>query len=90
MNYENFTDKGLQMMHDAIHKAIAADSEAMKRGEPPPCRTSDTKDWRDHAEGLEDEMARRNVPFIPVRFSIGQGDEARDRSPASRKMALSE
>ena len=24
MNYENFTDKGLQMMHDAIHKAIAA------------------------------------------------------------------
>jgi hypothetical protein len=32
MNYENFTDKGLQMMHDAIHKAIAADSEAMKRG----------------------------------------------------------
>ena len=25
MNYENFTDKGLQMMHDAIYKAIAAD-----------------------------------------------------------------
>jgi hypothetical protein len=68
MNYENFTDKSLQMMHDAIHKAIAADSEAMKRGEPPPCRTSDTKDWRDHAEGLEDEMARRNMPLIPVRL----------------------
>ena len=76
MNYENFTDKGLQMMHDAIHKAIAADSEAMKRGEPPPCRTSDTKDWRDHAEGL-DEMARRNVSFIPVRFLDRSGsDEA--------------
>ena len=64
---------GLQLMHDAIHKAIAADSEAMKRGEPPPCRTSDTKDWRDHAEGLEDEMARRNVAFIPVRFPDRSG-----------------
>jgi len=68
VKYENFTDTGLRMMHDAVHKAIAADSVAMKRGEPLPCRTSDTKDWRDHAEGLEDEMVRRNVPFIPVRF----------------------
>jgi hypothetical protein len=68
MNYVNFTDTGLRMMHDAVHKAIAADSEAMKRGEPVPCKTSDTKDWHDHAKGLEDELARRNVPFIPVRF----------------------
>jgi hypothetical protein len=68
MKYENFTNTGLRMMHDAVHKAIAADSEAMKRGETPPCRTSDTKDWHDHAKGLEDEMARRNEPFIPVRF----------------------
>ena len=86
MNYENFTDKGLQMMHDAIHKAIAADSEAMKRGEPPPCRTSDTKDWRDHAEELEDEMARRNVPFIPVRFldrSVRHSRKAAGEMPAA-------
>jgi hypothetical protein len=68
MNYANFSDTGLLIMHEAVHKAIAADSKAMKRGDPPPCRTSDTKDWRDHANGLEDEMARRNVPFIPVRF----------------------
>ena len=88
MNYENFTDKGLQMMHDAIHKAIAADSEAMKRGEPPPCRTSETKDWRDHAEGLEDEMARRNVPFIRFAFSIGQGDEAREEARLSQDGAF--
>ena len=25
MNYKNFTDKGLQMMHDTVHKAIAAE-----------------------------------------------------------------
>jgi hypothetical protein len=68
MKYENFTATGLRIMHDAVHNAIAADSVAMKRGEPLPCKTNDTKDWRDHAEGLEDEMARRNVPFIPVRF----------------------
>jgi hypothetical protein len=68
MNYQNFTDAGLRMMHDTVHKAIAADSDAIKRGEPPPSRTSETQDWRDHAKGLEDEMARRNVAFIPVRF----------------------
>jgi hypothetical protein len=68
MNYQNFTDSGLRMMHDAVHKAIAADTDAIKRGEPPPCRTSETQDWHDHAKGLEDEMARRNVVFVPVRF----------------------
>ena len=68
MKYESFSDTGLRIMHDAVHKAIATDSEAMKRGDPQPCRTSDTKDWRDHANGLEDEMARRSVPFIPVLF----------------------
>jgi len=31
MNYSNFTDKGLQLMHDAVHKAIASDSKAIKR-----------------------------------------------------------
>lgn len=68
MNYRNFTDKGLQLMHQAVHEAIALDTKAKKRGEPPPCQTNKTKDWRDHANGLEDEMARRDVPFIPVRF----------------------
>jgi hypothetical protein len=68
MNYRNFTDKGLQLMHQAVHEAIALDTKAKKRGEPPPCRTNEMKDWRDHANGLEDEMARRDVPFIPVQF----------------------
>jgi hypothetical protein len=57
----------------------------MKR-EPPPCRTSDTKDWRDHAEELEDEMARRNVPFIPVRFldrSVRHSRKAAGEMPAA-------
>jgi len=35
MNYRNFTDKGLQLMHQAIHEAIALDTKAKKRGEPP-------------------------------------------------------
>jgi hypothetical protein len=68
MNYQNFSDGGLRMMHDAVHKAILADADAIKRGDTPPCRTSETQDWRDHAKGLEDEMARRNVAFVPVRF----------------------
>jgi hypothetical protein len=68
INYKNFTDKGLQVMHGAVHEAIALDTKAKKRGEPPPCRTTETKDWQDHARGLEDEMARRDVAFIPVRF----------------------
>jgi hypothetical protein len=68
MNYKNFTDKSLQLMHEAIHHAFALDTKAKKRGEQPPCRTNETKDWRDHAKGLEDEMARRDVPFIPVQF----------------------
>jgi hypothetical protein len=68
MNYANFSDSGLSMLHSAIHNAIAKDRDAVKRGEPPPCMTSETQDWRDHAKGLEDEMAKRTVAFIPVRF----------------------
>ncbi len=68
MNYANFTDTGLSLMHEAVHKAIAADRDAAKRAEPLPCKTGETQDWRDHAKGLEDELARRGVPFIPVRF----------------------
>jgi hypothetical protein len=68
MNYANFSDSGLSMLHSAIHNAIAKDRDAVKRGDPPPCMTSETQDWRDHAKGLEDEMVNRNVPFIPVRF----------------------
>jgi hypothetical protein len=44
INYKNFTDKSLQLMHDAVHEAIALDTKAKKRGEQPPCRTSETKD----------------------------------------------
>lgn len=68
MNYASFTNSGLSLMHEAVHKAIGADTNAIKRGDPPPCATSETHDWRDHAKGLEDEMVKRNVPFIPVRF----------------------
>lgn len=68
MNYAAFTDKALQLMHDAVHRAIAADAVANKRGEPSPCETKQTRDWHDHAKALEQEMVRRNVPFIPVRF----------------------
>jgi hypothetical protein len=68
MNYANFSDSGLTMLHSAIHNAIAKDRDALKRGEPPPCMTSETQDWRDHAKGLEDEMVKRTVAFIPVRF----------------------
>jgi hypothetical protein len=32
MNYENFTDSGLSLMHEAVHKAIAVDAAAIKRG----------------------------------------------------------
>jgi hypothetical protein len=63
MNYSAFTDKALQIMHDAVHRAIADDAVAAKRGDPPRCGTKETKDWHSHAQGLEDELARRNVPF---------------------------
>lgn len=68
MNYGNFTDTGLQMMHDAVHKAIEADKIAIGQGKEPPCRTSETLDWREHAKGLEDEMVVRGVGFVPVVF----------------------
>jgi hypothetical protein len=68
INYRNFTGKGLQLLHDAVHQAIALDTKAKKRGEPPPCHTTETEDWQELAKNLEDEMARRDVPFIPVRF----------------------
>jgi hypothetical protein len=76
MRYANFTDSGLILMHEAVRKAISADSAAIKRGDPPPCMTSETQDWRDHARGLEDEMVKRDVPFIPVRF-LENGNDPR-------------
>jgi hypothetical protein len=56
------------MLQSATHNAIAKDRDAVERGEPPPCMSSETKDCRDHAKGVEDEMAKRTVAFIPVRF----------------------
>ena len=68
MNYAGFTNEGLLMLQSAVHKAIGADKEAIKSGDSPPCKTSETPDWAAHARGIEDELVRRNVSFIPVRF----------------------
>ncbi len=68
MNYPGITDTGLLTLYEAIREAIVLDRDAMNRGEPPPCRTSETRDWRDHAKGIEDELIRRDIAFIPVRF----------------------
>ena len=81
MKYENFTDTGLQMMHDAVHKAIAADSVAMKRGEPLPCKPTirrigviTPRDWKTRWPVATCRLFR-------FAFSIGHSDEARLPSP---------
>ena len=88
MNYENFTDKGLQLMHDAIHKAIAADSEAMKRAshrlaEPAKRRIGviTPRDWKTR-------WLVATCRLFRFAFSIGQGDEAREEARLSQDGAF--
>ena len=69
MDYRLFTNDSLQLLHDAVHKAIEADKIALRQHREPPHKTSDTKDWRDHAKGLEREMVARGINFIAAVFT---------------------
>lgn len=66
MKYEGYSSAGLKMMHDAVHRAIEMDREAVKNGQEPPCGTNSYPDWREHARGLEDAMQAKGVEFVPA------------------------
>jgi hypothetical protein len=46
MKYESFTGVALNMLHDAVRRAIVMDQLHIKVGKPPPCETSSTEEWR--------------------------------------------
>jgi len=72
MNYENFSDT----ISDDARRGSQGDRCRFRSGKarrPSALQNSDSDDGRDHANGLEDEMARRNMPFIPVRFPDRSG-----------------
>ncbi len=63
MNYHEFTDEALLMMHYGTRGALAVDDELTKLGAERRFRVRETSDWRRHADDLEAEMSKRGIVF---------------------------
>jgi hypothetical protein len=69
MNYHEFNDDALLMMHYSTRGALAVDDELMKLGAEPRFRVRETSDWRRHAGDLEAEMTGRGMIFDVIDWS---------------------
>jgi len=69
MNYHEFTDDALLMMHYSTRGALAVDDELTKLGAEPRFRVRETSDWRKHADDLEAEMSQRGTVFEALDWS---------------------
>ena len=67
MNLKNMSNAGLNMMHGAIHRAIAKDDNTPP-GAPKPFGVRTFADWREWATWLEAELAARKADFVTVRW----------------------
>ncbi len=69
MNYHEFTDEALLMMHYGTRGALAVDDELTKLGAERRFRVRETSDWRKHADDLEAEMSKRGIVFEALAWS---------------------
>ena len=72
MNYHEFTDDALLMMHYCTRGALAVDDELTKLGAERRFRARETSDWRKHADDLEAEMSKRGMAFEALDWSETQ------------------
>jgi hypothetical protein len=70
MNYQAFTNETLVMMHHGARGALAVDDELAKLGEEPRFKVRGTLNWTLHVTELEAEMARRELIFEVIDWSL--------------------
>jgi hypothetical protein len=69
MNYHQFTDDALLMMHYGTRGALAVDDELARLGAERRFRVRETSDWKKHADDLEAEMSKRGIVFEAIDWS---------------------
>lgn len=58
-DYTSLGDAALRQYHDMVSELM---EESRKAGTPLP----DREEWRAHVRGIEAELARRGLPFVPL------------------------
>jgi hypothetical protein len=71
MDYHQFTNASLSMMHFGARGALAADDELNTLGQAARFRVRETESWKRHIAELEAEMIRRGMRFEGIDFSAG-------------------
>jgi hypothetical protein len=69
MDYHEFTNASLSMMHFGARGAIAADDELNALGQAARFRVRETQSWKRHIADLEAEMIRRGMKFEAIDLS---------------------
>jgi hypothetical protein len=70
MDYHEFTNSSLAMMHFGARGALAADDELNKLGQAARFRIRETESWKGHIADLEAEMIRRGMRFEMIDLSL--------------------
>lgn len=68
MDYHDFTNASLSMMHFGARGALAADDELNKLGQTARFCIRETDSWKRHIAELEAEMIRRRMTFQVIDF----------------------
>ena len=68
MDYHDFTNASLSMMHFGARGALAADDELNKLGQAARFGIRETRSWKRHIAALEAEMIRRGMRFEVIDF----------------------
>jgi hypothetical protein len=63
MDYHEFSNASLSMMHFGARGALAADDELKALGEAARFCVRETQSWKKHIAELEAEMVRRGMRF---------------------------
>jgi hypothetical protein len=69
MDYHQFTNASLSMMHFSARGALAADDELSSLGEAARFCVRETEGWKRHIAELEAEMIRRGMKFEVIDLS---------------------
>jgi hypothetical protein len=69
MDYHEFSNASLSMMHFGARGALAADDELKTLGEAARFCVRETQGWKRHIAELEAEMIRRGMAFEVIDFS---------------------
>src|ERR1700744_580591 len=78
MDYHEFSNASLSMMHFGARGALAADDELKALGEAGRFCVRETQSWKRHIAELEAEMIRRGMAFEVIDFSA-DADCAKER-----------